>query len=149
MKKLQIVFATILAISMLAAGYAASFVPTHTIPSGVRVLVRYGLGPITAYWDFGRTQRVVSIDFGDVLQGDSKYVNFWVFNENTTYAANVTWSSDIGTVTSGKITDWFSPDIQYMDLGAGVSQYTAYGITVAADTPVQVYNWTLTLGAQV
>jgi hypothetical protein len=149
MKKLQMVFAIVLAISMLGAGYAASLLTTQTIPSGVRVLVRFGLGPITAYWDSGKSQRVVSVDFGDVLQGDSKYVYFWVFNENTTYAANVTWSSDIGTATSGKITDWFSPDIQYMDLPAGSYQFTAYGITVAADTPVQVYNWTLTLGAQV
>jgi len=150
MKKLKkIAFVTILAISMFGAGYAASLVITHSIPSRVNVIVRYGQGPITAYWDAGKTDKVLNIDFGNVLQGDTAYVYFYIFNENVTYAALVDWSSNIGTVTSGKITDSFLPDIHGWDLAPSGSIGVYYEISVAGDTPIQEYTWTLSLGAQV
>jgi len=149
MKKLQIVFAVVLAISMFGVGYAISFVTTHSIPSQVQVLVRYGLGPIRAYWFSNHTDLVTTIDFGNVLQGDSKSVSFYIFNENATYAAEVDWSSNINTQTSGKITDSFMPDIHNLDLPAGQYFGVYYEISVAADTPAQQYTWTLSLGVLV
>ena len=96
MKKRLIALAIVLAISMFGAGYAASsFVPTHSITSSVHVLVRYGIGPIRAYLYDNHTSLVTAIDFGNVLQGDTAEKLFYIFNENATYAANVTWSSDI------------------------------------------------------
>jgi len=150
MKKSQIVFAIVLAISMLGAGYAvSSLVITHSIPSEVNVLVRYGLGPITAYWDTGKIDKVLTIDFGNVLQGDTAYVYFYIFNENATYAASVNWTSNINTVTLGKITDIFYPDIRGWDLEPGANVGVYYEISVAPDTPAQKYTWTLNLGAEV
>jgi hypothetical protein len=151
MKKSQIVIAIVLAMSMFGAGYAASsFVPTHSIyPSRVNVIVRYGIGPIRAYWFDNHTNLVTAIDFGNVLQGDNAYVYFYIFNENATYAALVDWSSNIYTVTSGKIADSFSPDIHGADLTAGNYIGVWYQISVAADTPVGPYTWTLNLGVQV
>jgi len=149
MEKRLVVLAVVLAISMFGAGFAASLVITQDIPSQVNVVVRYGRGPIRAYWDFDKTTLVETIDFGDVLQGDTAHVTFYIFNENATYAANVTWSSTIGTATLGKITDWFSPNIQYQDLEPGDYFWVDYSIQVAADTPVGPYDWILSLGAQV
>jgi len=148
MKKLLIAFVVVLAISMFGAGYAISLV-TQAIPSQVQVVVRYGLGPIKAYWDVDKIQPVLSIDFGNVLQGDTDYVTFYIFNENATYAALVDWSSNITTRTSGYIADSFSPDIHSYDLGPGEYVWVNYIISVASDTPVQQYTWTLSLGAQV
>jgi len=149
MKKLKIAFAIIFAISMFGAGYAASLVITQSILSRANVIVRYGEGPITAYWDAGKAEKVLNIDFGNVLQGDTDYVYFYIFNENATYAALVDWSSNIGTVASGKITDSFAPDIHGWDLAPGQSIGVYYEISVAGDTPIQEYTWTLSLGAQV
>jgi len=145
MKKLQIVFATVLAISMLGAGYAISLV-TQTIQGRVNVVVRYGQGPIRAYWEVDKTNLVVTVDFGNVLQGDTAVRDFFIFNEDATYHAIVDWSSDIGTVTSGKITDSFGPDIHSYDLGPGQYVWVDYIISVASDCPILEYTWTLSLG---
>ena len=150
MKKLQIALVILLSISMLGAGYAIStFVITHSITSEVQVLVRYGRGPIKAYWDADKVNLVETIDFGDVIQGDTDYVYFYIFNENETYAASLNWTSNIDTVTSGKITDSFIPEIRGSDLEAGEFIGVYYQISVAADTPTQTYTWTLNLGAEV
>jgi len=146
MKKLQILFVAVLAISMLGAGYAISLVTQTIHPCTVSVVVRYGNGPIKAYWDYDQNEPVLSIDFGTVVQDDSAYRGFYVFNENATYYSLVDWSSDIGVQTGAKITDRFTPDIHSYELGPGASVWVLYWIDVAPNTPVGPYTWTLNLG---
>jgi hypothetical protein len=94
------------------------------------------------YWDYGCTQSVASIDFGNMTHPNSPitlYKDMFIRNEGSV-RFRLYWNSTLATVTNVLSDHWFANGT---DIDSGYVMGATYGVDIPAYATVGTYNWTL------